>query len=202
MRQSSVREQVETTLPYPLTEETRMKTLAILSAASALVIAGTVAYAQPAPPAGDAAASGQRGRMTRADFDSLTDARIAAIQAGLKLTPDQQKLWGPVEQAVRAMATTRAQRMQEWRERIGARTERPDLMQRLEQRSAVATKNAESLSGLSTAMKPFWASLDDRQKRLLPILMRSGEGMRRQGFRDRGERRAHGMRPGAPTTQQ
>jgi zinc resistance-associated protein len=176
-----------------------MKIFAILSAASALAIASTVAYAQPAPPAGDPAAGGQRGRMTRADFESLTDARIAAIQAGLKLTPDQQKLWGPVEQAVRAMATSRAQRMEERRER-GARTERPDLMQRLEQRSAVATKNAESLNGLSTAMKPFWASLDDRQKRLLPILMRSGEGMRRHSFRDRGERHARDMRPGAPTT--
>ncbi len=55
--------------------------------------------------------------MTRADFNSLTDARIAAIQAGLKLTPEQQKLWAPVEQALRANSADRADRMEQRRER-------------------------------------------------------------------------------------
>jgi hypothetical protein len=148
-----------------------MKTLAILSAASALMLAGTVAYAQPAPP--PQSGPGPRPQMSRDDFNSLTDARIAAIQAGLKLTPDQQKLWGPVEQALRTQAGSRAQRIEERRQQ-GSRTERPDMMQRLEQRADLASKGAANLNALSTAMKPLWASLDDRQKRLLPILMREG----------------------------
>lgn len=162
-----------------------MKTLAILSAASALMLAGTVAYAQPAPP--PQGGPSPRPQMSRDDFDSLTDARIAAIQAGLKLTPDQQKLWGPVEQALRAQAASRAQRIEERRQqgsRQGSQTERPDMMQRLEQRADLASKGAANLNALSTAMKPLWASLDDRQKRLLPILMREG----RQG---RGAWRGH-----------
>ena len=171
-----------------------MKTFALISAASALIVAGTVAYAQPAPPpAGGPGGPAARAPMTRADFDSLTDARIAAIQAGLKLTPDQQKLWAPVEQALRANAASRAERMEQWRQR-GQNTTRPDFMQRLDQRSEWASKNAASATTLATAMKPFWTSLDDRQKRLLPILMRPEAGPRRQGWRQRGERHAQGMR--------
>ncbi|MGO4574290.1 Spy/CpxP family protein refolding chaperone [Microvirga sp. 2TAF3] len=169
-----------------------MKKFAILSAASALALAGTVAYAQPAPPpAGGPGGPGSRPQMSRADFDSLTDARIAAIQAGLKLTPDQQKLWGPVEQALRAQAATRIQRIEEFRQQR-SRTERPDLMQRLELRSTAATKNAENLNALSTAMKPLWASLDDRQKRLLPILINAGRPGREAG-RHHGARGHMGM---------
>lgn len=169
-----------------------MKILAILSAASALAIAGTVAYAQPAPPpAGGPGGPGPRAPMSREDFESLTDARIAAIQAGLKLTPDQQKLWGPVEQALRAQAASRRQMMEDYRaQRSGS--ERPDLMQRLERRAQNAARGAENLNALATAMKPFWASLDDRQKRLLPVLMREGRPGR-MGWRGDGHRGRMGM---------
>src|SRR6478752_1514953 len=95
-----------------------MKTFALVSAASALIVAATVAYAQPAPPPpGGSGGPRDRAPMTRADLDSLTDARIAAIQAGLKLTPDQQKLWAPVEQALRANSAARAKAMEKRRER-------------------------------------------------------------------------------------
>ncbi len=66
-------------------------------------------------------------------------------------------------------------------------------MQRLEQRADWTTKAAASATGLSTAMKPLWASLDDRQKRLLPILMRPASGMRAHHARRGGEHRRHGM---------
>ena len=170
-----------------------MKTFALVSAATALMIAGTVAYAQPAPPPqGGPGGMRDRAPMTRADFDSLTDARIAAIQAGLKLTPEQQKLWTPVEQALRANSANRADRMEQRRER-GPATERMDFMQRLEERADWTTKAAANATGLSSAMKPLWASLDDRQKRLLPILMRPASGMRDHHARRGGEHRGHGM---------
>ncbi|MBZ6075445.1 Spy/CpxP family protein refolding chaperone [Microvirga puerhi] len=179
-----------------------MKSLAILSAASALALAGTVAYAQPAPPpAGGPGGQGQRPQMSREDFESLTDARIASIQAGLKLTPDQQKLWGPVEQALRAQAATRTQMIEEFRQRR-SRNERPDVMQRLEQGAAMATKRAENLNALSTAMKPLWASLDDRQKRLLPILMREGRPGRGAWRGHHGQRGQMGMMQRGPGAMQ
>ena len=44
------------------------------------------------------------------DRAAFTDARIAAVHAGLKLTPDQEKLWPPVEAAVRDFAKMRIDR--------------------------------------------------------------------------------------------
>ena len=47
-----------------------------------------------------------------ADITAFTDARIAALKAGLELTPDQAKNWPPFEQALRDMAQLRIQRIQ------------------------------------------------------------------------------------------
>src|ERR1700682_3335027 len=49
-------------------------------------------------------------RMSSEDRAAFTDARIAAVKAGLKLNPDQEKLWPPVETAVRDFAKLRIDR--------------------------------------------------------------------------------------------
>jgi zinc resistance-associated protein len=172
-------------------KEIRMKTLATLAGASLLALAGTSASAQPAAPAPSPAPGQQtqqpRPGPSRAEIDALTNARIAGIQAGLKLNADQQRLWTPVEQALRSMATDRAERIQERRERRQAergtpgsqatQRQRPDLAQRLENQAERATQSAQRLTTLSTAVKPFWASLDESQKRLLPVLLHQGRGI-------------------------
>ena len=38
------------------------------------------------------------------------------------------------------------------------------------------------MTALQTALKPLWASFDERQKRLLPILMRAGGGGRHMAW--------------------
>jgi len=43
-------------------------------------------------------------RMNPEDRAAFVDARIAAVHAGLKLNADQEKLWPPVEAAVRDFA--------------------------------------------------------------------------------------------------
>jgi zinc resistance-associated protein len=183
-----------------------MRAIATLAAASALALAGAVAFAQTTPsappamqgrgidPAPNAAPSGpqQRLRWRNTLRDALTDARIAGIQAGLKLNADQQRLWASVEQAIRAQAAERAERIEQRLDRLaerrtrGARQgERLDLMQRLEQRAEriderarQVRRRAETLRSLVAAMRPFWTSLDEDQKRLLPRLMRSGNDRR------------------------
>ena len=183
-----------------------MRAIATLAAASAFALAGAVAFAQTKPsapsappasqgrgvcPALDAAPGGsqQRLRWRSTLRDDLTDARIAGIQAGLKLNADQQRLWAPVKQAIRAQA---AERIEQRLERLADRRpqgtrqgERLDLMQRLERRAERTDvraqrvrKRAETLRSLVIAMRPFWASLDEDQKRLLPRLMRSGNDRR------------------------
>jgi hypothetical protein len=49
-------------------------------------------------------------RMSLEDRAAYADARIAAVHAGLKLTADQEKLWSPVEAAVREFAKLRIDR--------------------------------------------------------------------------------------------
>src|SRR3981189_3197065 len=46
-------------------------------------------------------------RMNPEDRAAFADARIAAVHAGLKVTPLQEKLWPPVETAVREIAKLR-----------------------------------------------------------------------------------------------
>jgi zinc resistance-associated protein len=159
-----------------------MRRIATLAAGAALAVLGTAALAQTqgsggpgAQPPADAAAR-PRPQMTRADMESLVDARIAAIQAGLKLTPEQQRHWPAVEQAIRGMAAARIDRFERRREAWarGGRpqADRPDFMERLERRSQRVDERAERIKTLAAAMRPLWTSLDDRQKRLLPVLTR------------------------------
>src|SRR5947208_10501259 len=49
-------------------------------------------------------------RMNPEDRAAYADAKIAAVHAGLKLSADQEKLWPPVESAVRGLVKIRLDR--------------------------------------------------------------------------------------------
>src|SRR2546429_7186973 len=79
-----------------------------IAGVAALAIAGSTAvYAQYHPWIREHV---QHMRMTPEDRAAFVDARIAAVHAGLKLTADQEKLWPPVEVAVRDFAKLRIDR--------------------------------------------------------------------------------------------
>jgi hypothetical protein len=182
-----------------------MKPVAVLTAASLLALCGAAsAQTPPSPPrAGTEAPARAEVRepgLSRAEMDSLTNARIAGIKAGLSLNTDQQRLFEPVEQALRATARDRAERVEQFRTARGnPPAERPDFAQRLERQAERMTRTAANLTALSSAMKPFYASLDDSQKRLLPLLVRrGGDHGRRMAmhFRDYHGMMGPGMREG------
>src|SRR3954451_4121750 len=84
--------------------EVRMKKI-LLAGTAALVLAGSTAvYAQHRPWFHN------HMRMSAEDRAAFADARIAAVHAGLKLSADQEKLWPPVEAAVREFAKLRIDR--------------------------------------------------------------------------------------------
>ena len=102
---------------------------ALVAGTTVLAIAGsTLAFAQqPSEPRGS-----QRAHLTADDIGAFTDARIAALKAALKLTPDQEKNWPAVEQAVREISKERiAQR----HARSAARQQRSDEPERLSERA-------------------------------------------------------------------
>src|SRR3978361_2270675 len=84
-----------------------MKKFAIAGIAALAIAGSTAVYAQHRPWFHEHM---RQMRMNPEDRAAFADARIAAVKAGLKLTPDQEKLWPPVETAVRDFAKLRIDR--------------------------------------------------------------------------------------------
>lgn len=106
-------------------------------------------------------------KFSDADRAAFLDARIAALHAGLELTPAQEKLWLPVESALRdthkVIATQRAAR------RDGPRPADPVAW--LQRVSDNALARGEALKKLADAAAPLYAALNDDQKHRLPFLL-------------------------------
>ena len=49
----------------------------------------------------------ERVQRWAADRETMLDAKLAGMKAGLQLTPDQEKLWSPFESAVKDAAKAR-----------------------------------------------------------------------------------------------
>jgi len=85
-------------------------------AAAVLAIAGSsFVYAQQRsgePDFDGGPRSWQHPLPSVGDVRAFADARIAALKAGLQLTPEQEKNWGPFEQALRDLVKLRIDRIQ------------------------------------------------------------------------------------------
>jgi hypothetical protein len=153
---------------------------------AALAIAGSTAvYAQYHPWLQEHM---EHMRLSPEDRAALVDARIAGIHAGLKLTADQEKLWPPVESAVRDFARMRMDRANAWlRSREDAQGQpRPeeDPVSRLRQRADNMATSAAALKKIADAADPLYKTLDDGQKRRLALLTHEGR-FRAEGWRHR-----------------
>jgi hypothetical protein len=121
-------------------------------------------------------------RMSPEDRAAFFDARIAAVKAGLKLTPEQEKLWGPVETTVRELGKKWSERMVQRREeRQKRRAERdgearPDFnpIERIRMRAERLAERAADMKRFTDVAQPLYATLDDNQKRRLHTLVRGG----------------------------
>jgi zinc resistance-associated protein len=77
----------------------------ILAGTTALTIAGaSLAIAQEIPDRGNS----QRWRPSAEDRSAFTDAQLAELKAGLRLTPSQEKYWPDLEAVLRDRAKQRA----------------------------------------------------------------------------------------------
>lgn len=155
-------------------------------------------------------------RFSADDKAAFVDARIAAMKAGLRLTPEQEKNWPAVETAIRDFAkqriaraearasereARRAQRQQAKKDGADAKQAArpaPDLVNRLHHRADAMAERAASLKKIADAADPLYKSLDDGQKRRLAALVRmggrldGGGAMRAMGrHSDRGHWRDH-----------
>src|SRR5689334_7921920 len=134
------------------------RTLAAGTIALTLAGAGIALAQNPQTPSSEA-----RGwRPSAEDVTALTDARIAGLKAGLKLTAEQEKNWPAVETAIRDLAKQRADRIKEREVRGEARREArrsgdnarqagPDAIARLRQGADAMTVRAAGLKKVADA---------------------------------------------------
>ena len=127
---------------------------------TALFVAGfSLAYGQePSSP-----------MPSQTDLKVLTDARIGIVKAVLQLTPEQEKLWPPVEEAIRARADTRYKRMASMAQRQGQQGE-IDAVGLLRERSDALAEKAAALKKLADAWAPLAQTLKPDQKQRLQLL--------------------------------
>ena len=132
-------------------------------------------------------------RMNPEDRGAFLDARIAAVHAGLKLNADQEKLWPPVETAVRDFGKMRIDRanarMNADKNDSGSAQTPDNPVARLRERADTMAANAAALKKIADAADPLYKTLDDGQKRRLAVLTRMEHRFGAEGWRhDRFER--------------
>lgn len=173
-----------------------MKTIATIALAALLAGSGTYALAQQTPAPDAPAASQDQGRqdrrprMSQDDFNRLVDARVASIKAGLKLNADQERLWAPVESAIRSSATERFSRFEQRPSR--EQRQSMDFMQRLERRNTMMNEGAQRSAAVTTALRPLWDTFSEDQKRIAPRLLREAVNVDGPRWNARDGRRGHG----------
>ena len=160
-----------------------------IAAIAVLAIAGSTAvYAQYHPWLREHM---QHMRMNPEDRAAFADARIAAVHAGLKLTADQEKLWPPVESAVRDLVKLRIDRanarMKAQDDAQGQPKPEDNPVARLREHADNMAASAAAMKKIADAADPLYKTLDEGQKRRLAVLTRhggrfGGEGM---GWRHR-----------------
>src|SRR5882757_276636 len=115
---------------------------AIVVGTAALAIAGTsFVYAQQR----EGRDYGQRWRPSAEDMRAFGEARLAALKAGLTLTPDQEKNWPSFEQAARDFGKFRMDR------RTGVQNTQPstDPVERLRQRATAMADTGAAMKKLA-----------------------------------------------------
>ena len=140
----------------------------VVGATALMLLASVYAYAQQPPGGRD---GGRRWQPRAEDRAAFLDARLAALHAGLKLTPDQEKFWPDFEQAYRELAALRGERLNGTRD-DGDRASDP--VQRAQRQADALTRSGAVLKRYADAAAPLYQSLDDGQKQRFAVLSRVG----------------------------
>jgi hypothetical protein len=143
----------------------------VIAATAALALIGsTLVYAQQ---------QGSGGHQITPDrYVKRANARIAAIKAGLELTPDQQQKWGAYQQSLEDLIQFRAQRIQarQAAQQVNAQPAKKgggDPFARLSRRADTMTQSAPLVKKMADAGEPLYQSLSDAQKGRFKMLTRA-----------------------------
>ena len=131
-----------------------------------LITASSLAYAQ-------SAREREFERLNAADVATLADSRVNIVKATLQLTPDQEKLWPAIEDAIRTRAKDRQARIAAVEQRAAElRGKSPVEVLRdrnpvefLQRRSTALAQRSADLKKLADAWQPLYQTLSPDQKK-------------------------------------
>ena len=143
-----------------------------------IVAAGVTALFVTASPLAYAQTAASAATPSAADWNTLTDMRIDVVKAALKLTPDQEKYWPAIEDAIRARAKNRQARFADIEKRVGElRDGNPvevlsnrDTVAFLQRRADALAQRSADLKKLAAAWEPLYKTLSPDQKRRMAFV--------------------------------
>jgi hypothetical protein len=139
-----------------------------------IAAAGVAFFVLSATPYAHAqvASRGAVERLSAADLGALTDASVDIIKVTLQLTPDQEKYWPAVENAIRQRAKDRQARLAGVGQTVGERSDSPiDAMRNrdpivfMHRRAEALAERSVDLNKLADAWQPLYQTLTPDQKR-------------------------------------
>jgi flagellar biosynthesis regulator FlaF len=146
----------------------------VIGTTALFLTASSIANAQSSQPSSPATPE----RLNATELNTLTDMRVDLVKAALQLTPEQEKLWPPVESAIRANAEDRKARIAKVQETVGIRADqsRADLMRNrdpiafLQRRSQALAQRSADLDRLAEAWQPLYNTLSQEQRQRMASL--------------------------------
>jgi hypothetical protein len=148
-----------------------MMKIIVVGATALLLTASPLAHAQTPSPANPE-------RLNAADRNTLTDMRIDLTKAALQLTPDQEKYWPAVENAIRARAEDRKARVAKISETVGRRAEQNpievlrnrDPITFLQRRSEALAQRSADVDKLADAWQPLYKTFSPEQRQRMAAI--------------------------------
>ena len=153
-----------------------MMKVVVFGTTALFLTASSIANAQSQQPSQTSSSTPER--LSASDQKTLTDLRIDLVKAALQLTPEQEKLWPPVESAIRARAEDRKARIAKIQETVGRRADesRVELMRNrdpiafLQRRSEALAQRSADLDKLAEAWQPLYKTLSPEQRQRMGAL--------------------------------
>jgi hypothetical protein len=133
-----------------------------VAATAVLIMASPLAYAE------DTTSTVGMRHPSAADLNALTDARVGIIKAALQMTPDQEKLWPAVEDAIRARAKNRQARLErvaELRDSGPMEAAERNPVELMQRRAERLSQRAADLKKVADAWEPLYKTLSADQKK-------------------------------------
>jgi len=149
-----------------------MMKIILLGTTALFLTASSIANAQSSQTSPAAAPVSAEHQKT------LTDLRIDLVKAALQLTPAQEKLWPPVESAIRARAEDRKARVAKIQETVGRRADesRAEVLRNrdpiafLQRRSEALAQRSADLDKLAEAWQPLYNTMSQEQRQRMAAL--------------------------------